>query len=635
MRKIANTLFAVVMVLSLLGIWAAVGSPPATADELVSQPGQYSGYSEPIPDVNGWVRSSQYVEVSTYADGPNGESLQNPTKLAVDIYRPAVDGVAVEKPYPVVFQFTPYRRASYSANNTMVLAGKAYADELTKYGYVVAVADVRGMGASYGYRKAANDRIEAQDAYDIIEWLAAQPWSDGNVGMLGTSYLGQTVLEAVSKKPPHLKAAFIGQTDFNKFDGWARGGITRGSAAAVSPWQGDLISVPVDGDTDGPDSDTYPDLLYQAAQEHQYNSPFTELLLGIPYRDSWSDISDSQYWQEISASNYLKEIDESNVPAYIYGGWYDFLRRDSMTTYRNWPNPKKMIVGPWRHGESTGVNLYVEQRRFFDYWLKGIDNGIMDEAPIYYAVMDTPVNGVPQASEWRFANEWPPEASDSVNYYLTKGRSGTAPSINDGVLDTTAPTEGEGYRDNYKVDYTVATNVEPLGSMPIPSGASGTEFDQKGFTYTTEPLTSDLEVTGHPMVHLWISSDSTDADVIVLLEDVDPSGRSTYISDGRLRASLRSTTDPPYDFLDLPWHRCYQEDEQKLIPGEPVELVIDMMPTSYVFKKGHRIRLAITGSLGNLFELQPDDPDAPKHVKIYRDRTHESYVTLPVARITE
>jgi len=608
-------------------------SAPEQPSGMVSKPGEYSGYSNPIPGVNGWVRSSYYVPVSTYADSPTGLPLTNPTKLAVDIYRPAVDGVAVDGRFPVILNFTPYRRAYYGPDGQLVLAGKSYADGLAKYGYVIAVADTRGMGASFGYRRAANDRIEAQDAYDLIEWLARQPWCDGNVGMTGVSYHGQTVLEAISKKPPHLKAAFVGETDFNKFDGWARGAITRGSAAAVAPWEDDLVTAPVDGDTDT-NADSYPDLLYNAAREHQYNSPFTQMLLAIPYRDSWSDYSKSQYWQEVSASSYLAAIDASDVPIYVYSGWYDFLRRDSMVTYNNWPNPRKMIIGPWRHGDSTGVDLVVEQHRFFDYWLKGIDNGLMEEPPIYYAVMDTPVEGQPQAGEWRFASQWPLQATDNVKLYLGQGRSGTAPSPNDGVLTSAAPTT-EALKDNFQVDFTITTNVEPLASAPVPHGANGTEFDRKGLTYTTEPLASDLRIAGHPMASIWVSSDSRDADVVVLLEDIEPSGHSTYVTDGRLRASMRSTATPPYNFLGLPWHRAYQADEQKLVPGEPVELLIDLMPTSYIFKEGHRIRLAITGSLGNLFSLRPDNPDAPGQLQIYRGKSQPSYVTLPTMGIAE
>jgi putative CocE/NonD family hydrolase len=133
------------------------------------------------------------------------------------------------------------------------------------------------------------------------------------------------------------------------------------------------------------------------------------------------------------------------------------------------------------------------------------------------------------------------------------------------------------------------------------------------------------------MVQLWVSSDSQDGDFMVFLEDVDPTGKSTYITDGRLRASLRAVNTPPYNFLELPWHRGYPEDEKLLIPGQPVKLEIDMMPTSYVFKAGNRIRLAISGSQGRIYDLKKQgNPNAPASVSIYRNKNLVSFVALPV-----
>ena len=215
----------------------------------ISQPGQYSGYSEAIYD--GWKRSSQYVAVR---DG---------TRLAMDIFRPIENGDVVTTPLPVIFIFTPYGRGmslfkgigGETVSAFTPLGSYAFRGGLVKlvqHGYVIACADVRGLGASFGSRAAGNDRTEARDAHDLIEWLGSQDFSDGNVGMWGASYFGQTVLEAISTAPPHLKAAYFGVTNFNFYDAWARGGITRGSAGEVapSPVREVTFSVPVDGDVD-------------------------------------------------------------------------------------------------------------------------------------------------------------------------------------------------------------------------------------------------------------------------------------------------------------------------------------------------------------------------------------------------
>lgn len=596
----------------------------------VSRPGHYKGYSEIQYD--GWKRSSQYVAVS---DG---------TKLAMDIFRPTDKGEVVTTPLPVIFIFTPYGRGMSvfkgvggNSINLFTPVGSYFFQggltKLLKYGYVIACADVRGLGASFGARAAANDRTEARDAHDLIEWLGTQDFSNGKVGMWGASYFGQTVLEAITTMPPHLKAAYFGVTNFNYFDAWGRGGITRGSAGEVapSPQREVKFAVPVDGDVDN-NGDGYPDQLWQAVNEHLDNGPFTGLLQSLPYRDSLSESYESgtrPYWEDTSASNYLEQIKKSGVAAYIFGAWYDFLRRDTIMTFVNWPNPAKLLVTQGVHGDSVvglpnQLNQLTEVHRFFDYWLKGIDNGVMEEPPVYYATVTTPARHflfpgwrVPKLSSWQFASQWPPHDTRIVNLYLQPDKLGLTPS------------KHETSWDDHQVDYSISTSLEPVVGQSIPNA---TEFDEKGLTYTTEPLGEDSWVDGFPVMTLWVSSDNRDGDFFVVLEDVDRSGNSYYVSDGRLRASLAKTHQPPYDFLGLPWHRAYVEDENKLTPGEPVKLEMTMMPTSYMFKKGHRIRVSVVNSMGKVFNMEPQfNSDAPGWIRVYHDSTRQSKITLPVS----
>lgn len=175
----------------------------AKEGERVSRFGEYKGYSERIYD--GYDRFSEYVEAR---DG---------TLLAVDVYRPTLDGELVEEPLPVVWAHTRYQRAHQRLDGT-VQEGQMYVRELVPFGYVVGIADVRGSGASFGVRAAEFTPEEAQDAYDITEWLAAQTWSDGNVGMFGRSYLGITQLFAASQAPPHLRAIFPEMHMFDIYD---------------------------------------------------------------------------------------------------------------------------------------------------------------------------------------------------------------------------------------------------------------------------------------------------------------------------------------------------------------------------------------------------------------------------------
>jgi uncharacterized protein len=583
-------LFPAVFLLGLVGA--------AFAQTKVSQPGNYSGYGKPVAD--GWQRFSQYV---TVRDG---------TKLAVDTYRPTMNGRLVATPFPVIWQFTPYRRALYDATGKITSRQAEALLALTKYGYVIAVGDVRGKGASFGFRKAMHGRQEVEDSYDLTEWFAAQPWCSGKVGMYGGSYNGGTVAGAVTSAPPHLKAVFFGITDFNMYDGWVRGGIMRYSMGADNPIADDLLTVPVDEDKDK-------SMLKAAVEQHHQNPLMNPMMIAMPFRDSWSDVSDSYFWSEVSYSNYLAQIKKSGVAAYLYGGWFDFLRRDTVLSYVNWPNAKRMLIGPWAHGSTSthGFDFATEHLRWFDYHLKGIENGINTEAPIAYYLVNAPAD-----KAWRTATDWPPADAKPTNWFLQGGKSGSAPSANDGMLANAVNEYG---KDEFKVVYGVKADVEPLRDAPVTKGAS--EWDQKGLTWTSAPLTNAVTVMGHPLVQLWLACSSDDADVFVLLEDVDEAGNAQYVADGRLRVSLRATHTPPYNFLNLPWRRSYKVDEHKLTPGQPVKVLIDLMPTAMMFKPGHRIRLALTGSQGRTNHQQQP---VPPTLTVLRDATHASFLSLPV-----
>jgi putative CocE/NonD family hydrolase len=597
MKKIFRTLFTVALVFSLVGLWTGI----TPAQQKISKPGVYSGYSAVL--YTQWVRNSQYVAVK---DG---------TKLAVDIFRPAVNGKAVDTPYPVVFQQTQYRRAYYSGS-TMIATGASMANALTKYGYVVAVADPRGLGASYGTRRASWGMEEARDAHDIIEWLAVQPWSNGNVGMWGLSYMGGIQLLAASTMPPHLKAIFPAQAPFDQYDELFTIIPPRGGFGELGSLASDMLTASVDGDADN-NGDGYPDMLYEAVQQHKphYDTikAYAESLGQVggvysqvgptPYRDSIGPLVNSRFFYESSASSYIDEIRRSGVGIYNMGYWNNWLRRGSISAFANLENPSKLIMT--ESSNMPSFSFDTEHLRFFDYWLKGIDNGIMDEPPIYYNVLKAPTG-----NNWRFAWKWPLPNEKPTNYYLHAGPSGSNPgSVNDGTLSLTAPTAVDA-KDDYAVFY----------------GITSANMDAKGLTYTTGSLTADVEIIGHPVVQLWISSDHTDGDFVASLEEVDATGKSTVVANGKVRASLRKIADPPYSYMGLPWRRALQTDEQKLTSGKPVELLFDLLPVSYVFKKGNRIRLNI------VCDSPPDTPvlSPTPVVSVYRNAVLSSFISLPI-----
>ncbi|NIO70353.1 MAG: CocE/NonD family hydrolase [Anaerolineae bacterium] len=248
----------------------------------------------------------------------------------------------------------------------------------------------------------------------------------------------------------------------------------------------------------------------------------------------------------------------------------------------------------------------------------------MDEPPIYYYVM-----GAPKKDAWRTSDQWPLANQQLTRFYFAEGKTGSVASVNDGFLRTEPPRVPNAY-DTYTVDYSTTSGVHSrwaavLEAADYPDMRAN---DEKALTYTTPPLEADVEVTGHPVVHLWLATDAPDLDVFVYLEEIDGKGKSTYITEGNLRASHRALSEPPFDNLGLPYQRSYEEDLAPIPAGEPVELVFDLLPTSKLFHKGNRIRIAITGADADNFETPILDP-APE-IHLLRNATYASFVELPI-----
>jgi putative CocE/NonD family hydrolase len=567
------------------------GEPAKLPDGAVSKPGEYSGFGDKIYDR--YRITSQYVAVR---DG---------TKLAVDLLRPLdKDGKIVETPLPVLFMHTPYNRRYFPAGGTGDgTSGESYpgfAARLVPYGYVVAIADFRGVYASYGTNQAYNrgEWVDAArlDAYDLIEWLAMQPWSTGSVGMWGCSATGGSQMQAITTAPPHLKAIFPMSCEFDVYPFGVPGGMsppkgmdTKAPPGGSSAAQRDATAVAVDGDTGMTQ-------LRAAIAEHANG---VENPGYVPFRDSTAQNIPEKWWIKSSPHTYLDMIDQSGIPLYVAANWDEAATKyGAFFTFKNVKNPAKLIVGPSTHcawamvQSMTGFDISVEEHRFFDHWLKGVENNVMYEDAVYYYTYNESKDRL-----WRSAPTWPLPNEKRTPYYLGAK-----------TLTLTAPTESDAH-DEAKVDYTAtATNLAG------------------GLVYETEALTKDVRVTGHPSIELWAASSASDGDFIATLFDVAPDGAATtYNIQGRLRASLRKEADPPYDNLGLPWHPMNEADVQPLTPGEPTLLRFDLYPISILFKSGHRIRLVLTFADTMTARLNPV-PTA----MIYRDAMHQSAITLPI-----
>jgi len=609
---------------SRLLVLALVVVTTVSAQERVSRLGEYQGYSERTYD--SWVRSSHYL---TMRDG---------VRLAVDIIRPARAGQVESKPLPVIWTHHRYQRASIQ-NDTLRTAVDWFADmrNVLFHGYVVVAVDTRGGGASFGTQQGFFMPSESRDAYEITEWLAKQPWSTGDIGMFGRSYLGITQYFAASERPPHLKAVFPEMAVFEWYPFIYPGGVYRDNFFAS--WQkltyhldrslplewyssvrvGGLVA-PVDGDSGAVLRDL-------AIKEHERNRPMDEMWSGVPYRNSIDPISKQPIHRERSPSSYLAAINASGVPIYTQGGWFDAFPRDAVLWFNNLRVPQKLVLGPWYHTDRTILDLGIERLRWYDYWLKGIKNGVMDEPRIHYWVLNSP-----KGTEWRSANRWPLPNQQPTRFYFHGGPSRSIASANDGRLARNRPPP-EG-RDRYLVDYTTTTGAANRwtntygGPKPYPDMR---ENDAKALTFTTDPLPDDLEVTGHPVVSLWVTSTAPDGDFFVYLEAVDSTGKSMYLTEGVLRASHRQLGVAPYATSGLPWHRSHKEDLQPLGPT-PVELRFDLHPTSVLFRKGERIRVAVTGADRDNNQTPRVEP-APT-VRLFRNAAHPSHIVLPVIPAT-
>jgi uncharacterized protein len=579
----------------------------ATGGAAVSRPGEYAGYSQPI--YSEWVRTSQYI---TVRDG---------TKLAADIFRPARDGRPDTAPLPVVWTFDRYHRADVQGGIlTTELQAEPWLSTLLRRGYVIGVVDVRGSGASFGTWEGFTER-EAADGYDVTEWFAAQPWCNQRVGMFGRSYLGITQYMTAATKPPHLRAIFPEMAVFDLYSFAYAGGVFKSDFAAH--WdrlvkQLDLAqpAAPVAEDARG-------EMLAAALRMHKGNMSVEELLALTPYRDSVHPKTGVRPYSALNPAARAAQVSESGVAVYHMSGWFDMWPRDALLWFSNLKNPQKIIIGPWAHTTNGEFDLGAEHLRWYDYWLKGIDNGVMNEPPVYFYTMNAP-----PGREWRAERSWPPPGEQPTSYYF---RAASGPGKG-AALDPQPPSDESG-QDDYTVDYTTtsgATSRWTNGYGGKFGYADLTANDAKGLTYTTAPLAADLEVTGHPVAHLWLSTRAKDADLFVYLEEETPGGKSRYVTEGTLRASHRRLAEPGFNNLGLPFHRGLKADTEEL-SGEPAELVLDLLPTSTRFPAGSRIRVTITGADRDN-SLTPEQSPPPV-ISILRNSAHASYVVLPIVPV--
>ena len=547
--------------------------------------------AQPYPDV---VSQSRYVPVR---DG---------TRLAVSIYRPANGASAVDEKLPVVFAFTPYRARFRDADGKVTeaaLGDNLGLRSLLRAGYVVAVADVRGKGASFGHRRGFQDRTEAQDGHDLVEWLADQSFSNGTVGMVGCSYLGGSAFQVATTAPPSLKAAFIGASDLDKYAFVRNGGITaQFNTRPDEEPEVDLATIPMDEDRDGA-------MLRAAVAEHAANTPMGPLWYGMPYRDSLSSFTNTRFWEEVGPYTYLDKVRASGIATYFWGNWRDEPTSQIILSAANLGS--RLLAGPGNHCvPPPGFDLAGEIVGFFDHHLKG-QNPDYDKLPraTYW------VEGLDGAGRYVTSDQLPGIQSRPMPWFLAgspRARVGSLGSVNPAESGT-----------SFAVDYDLPP-ADYFAFWPQPMG-------EHGLSFTSEPLAAPMKLIGYPVAQLTAAADNPQADVFVYLDRIKADGASEVIAFGRLKLSHHKLAQAPYETLGLPWHSGREADVTPPAPGEFVPLSIALTPVSLVVDPGDRLRFVVTGADPRQRNLKDIRLDPAPNITVRLGGLTASRIDLPLA----
>jgi len=504
--------------------------------------------------------------------------VRDGARIAADIYRPVAEGR-----YPCLLVQTPYNKNNFGAEAAARYVGA---------GYVLCVTDVRGAGGSEGeiayYNIPSPDRDRADhpepqefagpfDGADVVEWLAAQEFSDGRVGTFGGSALGIAQPLTARGRPEHLRAMYVQAAPVNYYlDRWFPGGIH--NISATVGWQDGMTdrigaAAPVQ-DVSGLVGEVDPEgekirrrvslerlrLRGERSREGRWTALLERFLI-LRNTPEFGAI-----WKEYYHAPFLETCD---VPVHYTGVWYDHFVRGSCESYVKHKGPKMLTVQPsgqGLHGDHADVDMTAEHIRWFDHWMKGIENGVTDGPPVRIFVMGL--------EKWRGFDAWPPPEAKDAAFGLGAGGS-------------LVSGDGADFEDEIEHD-----PADPVMGCDV---ADVREYESRALTYTTGPLEKDLTVIGEPKLKLTAKCSSADGHVFVKLCDVFPDddggpGRSRQVTNGRLRLALRESFEKA---VPMP-------------PGEAVPVEIDLWPVANIFKAGHRVRLVIGASEAATAEIYPE-----------------------------
>ncbi len=510
-------------------------------------------------------------------------AMKDGARLATDVYLPQGPG-----PWPVVLVRTTYDK---NENHRGL--------ELTDAGFAAVVQDCRGTHGSEGVFHGFMDDGwgENKDGYETVQWILQQPWCNGRIATTGGSALGITQNMLAGSVPPGLTCQYVvvAASDLYSQGLFHQGAFRKRLAEGWMAGRGEAA--------------------FDYLREQLMKQPL--------YSDD--------FWAYV---NFETRHHLVNWPILNRGGWYDIFLRGTINNFVNIQHngkpgaagKQRLIIGPYGHGKGDGGFVWPENRThphahmssnsegaWFSHWLKDAPNAVTNEPAVcYYVLGDVDAPDGP-GNTWRFADDWP-VPSTPVRYYFHEG----------GTLDTVAPGPGE--KPNTYV-FDPANPVPTLGGANL-SGTRG-PYDQRPvesrpdvILFTTPALDAPIEVTGTILVKLWASSSAVDTDFTAKLCDVYPDGRSMIVCDGIVRARHRNTMGK----------------EEFLTPNTAYEFTIDLWETCIAFNTGHRIRVAVSSSNFDRFDVNPNTGEPfYRHTHlisatntIFHDAERPSYVLLPV-----
>ena len=498
--------------------------------------------------------------------------------LYTDVYRPDVEG----KSFPALLAFAHWSKNTNEAVEWMAEYPQAYLDtpfwdgtlEACDFNYLVPrgfahiIPDPRGVGDSEGY--GTKPWCNYEDLYDLIEWIAAQPWCNGNVGMIGPSAYSIMQIHAGVAKPPHLVALRCDECACGTWDYFS------GCFDIMEPYMIETGGHANDSPPATPNYEFTPmppsklgapnieELIAEAREfpDYKYNTKWYSF---IRYPRKFPQMFDMllenlhpterDFSQTFTNDENVRDI---TIPVYLGTPFnqrlYEFKTLDTWNTVSTPPNQKKLILYPPNNTVRPYVEYHDEMARWHEYWLAGKDNGIMDEPPVKYFVI-----GI---NKWRFDTEWPPKRASSTPFYLLPG----------GLLAPEFYPQGKTDTD---VLYQQAPYIDPQVYC---------------LRYSSEILERDFEIVGEVALNLFATIDTNDTTWYADLVDTDENGEQLVVSSGALRAKYRQLVKEK----STPTHPVHPRTEPiYIVPGSENEYNIHMLSTACIFRKGHRIEVII------------------------------------------